>query len=407
MKHRFLTEAGLALLAIGALASLSGSPEGDEPQEHGQNAPAATEHGGEAEAHGGHGAPAVELPPHARAPHDIALEVLDKDKVRAPGEDWFAAQAELDPERFQYVEGDGYWWDAEGEYVWEKDEFEDEYAYWQGLSADRLTNGRKDYVQFCASCHGFEGDGYGRSAMGLRPPPRDFRQSNFKFAKHIGNLPTDDALLHLVKRGLDGTPMYPWALSDEQILDIIQYIKTLSPKGGLDEDGEPQTGRGWRNVYTTIGGKVDVGEDPWTDNVAQARTQGERLYHGKAGCHACHPGYVTPERLAEIRGDAAGTRYRDDLSYPALKESEYDVLGHQQQILPPDFTWHTVRAGDTAKELCETIAAGIKGTAMPQWKGAVSDKDLWAMAHYVRGLIEDYKNEPEARQAFMAGLRGQ
>ena len=45
------------------------------------------------------------------------------------------------------------------------------------------------------------------------------------------------------------------------------------------------------------------------------------------------------------------------------------------------------------------------GTAMPQWKGSIPDEDIWAMAHYVRDLIDKYKNKPAERARFMAGLR--
>ena len=75
--------------------------------------------------------------------------------------------------------------------------------------------------------HGMNGDGYGRAGQFLRPSPRSFLQGNFKFTKVLEQLPTDKALLDLIKRGLDGTPMYPWDLSDEVLLDIIQYIKSL------------------------------------------------------------------------------------------------------------------------------------------------------------------------------------
>lgn len=382
MKHRFLTEAGLAVLTVGALVSFFQEHEGhahDDSEAH------AAEHAEEV-------APPAD--PHFLAPQDISLEMTQADLLRAPGEDWFAAQAEAHPERFSY-DGES-WVDATGEYVRLYDEDEDEYAYWQNLSAARLTRGRQDFIQFCASCHGFEGDGNGRSGQHLRPPPRSFHQSNFKFTKVLATLPTDEALMELIQKGLTGTPMYPWALSEEQLMDIIQYIKTLSPPDS-----------GWRDVFVEIGGKVDVGEDTWSGRESKARARGEEIYHGLAGCHACHPGYVTETRLAEIRGDAEGTKYREDLSYPALKESNYMVGEKQIYFLPPDFTWHQLRAGISHLELAETIASGIKGTAMPQWKGSVPDEDIWAMAYYVRGLIDDYKDQPEKRAAFMAGLRGQ
>jgi hypothetical protein len=42
---------------------------------------------------------------------------------------------------------------------------------------------------------------------------------------------------------------------------------------------------------------------------------------------------------------------------------------------------------------------------MPQWKGALPDEDLWALAHYVEDLIVSYKDQHPERSAFMGGLR--
>ena len=41
------------------------------------------------------------------------------------------------------------------------------------------------------------------------------------------------------------------------------------------------------------------------------------------------------------------------------------------------------------------IASGIGGTAMPTWKNVLPDRDLWAMAHYVRSLVA-LRGTPEA-----------
>ncbi len=374
--------ASLSLLSIvGGLVIALSSFQGDASED-------ATEH--EASAH-------VPDAPHVRAPLNINLVIDEGTWLRAPGEEWFAAQAELDLERYSYDEdlGDeGGWKDARGAFELRYDEEEEEYAYWQWISAAQLTRGRQDFVQYCSSCHGFEGDGYGRSGQHLRPAPRSFLQKNFKFAKVISTLPSDAALMRLVKRGLAGTPMLPWDLSNEQLYDILQYIKSLSPPG-----------EGWRDIFTEIGEVVESGEDPWQSDAKGALKRGELVYHEVASCYLCHPGYVTPTNLAALRGEDAGTKYRDTLTLPVLKESSYEVLGRPTKILPPDFTWHQMRAGTSTLDLFETIAAGIKGTAMPQWKDALSDRDIWALAHYVKGLIKKYKDQPTKRAAFMGGLR--
>jgi mono/diheme cytochrome c family protein len=55
-------------------------------------------------------------------------------------------------------------------------------------------------------------------------------------------------------------------------------------------------------------------------------------------------------------------------------------------VYPPDFTFHPLRSGSELPDLYRTIAAGIGGTAMPTWKGALDEQQLWALAYYVRSL---------------------
>ena len=347
----------------------------------------------EAAEHGEHGA-APALPPHFRAPRHVPLEITERAKVISPGEEHVAALAAANPGRFREV--DGHWVDARGEYEWD----DEEEIYWQWLEPDVLTRGRQDFVQFCSSCHGLEGDGYGRSAQHLRPPPRSFQQSSFKFTKvPIGKLPSDQSLVRLVRHGLDGTPMLPWAVSEQRLTDIVQYIKTLSP-----ED------TGWRDPTNEVGQMMPTPPDPWIGKEQEAIEKGRAVYH-KNQCYSCHPAYLKPAEINTIRGVPPETAYAADLTYSKLKrDSSYSVLGYKVAIPAPDFTWATLRYGRDATEVFQTIAAGIDGAGMPTWgsvdgqKGAVPDDEIWAVAHYVRHLVDTYKDKPE-RDAFMNGLR--
>ena len=367
----------------------------------------------------------------------IELDVRYPTKLLAPTEAWFEAQAETSPGRFTYDDGLEAWIDAEGEYAYD----EEEEIYWRNVSAAELTRGMQLYVQYCSSCHGVDGQGRGRSGVALRPAPRDFTRGLFKFTKVPGEfLPSDAALVTLVERGLNGTPMLPWALSEAQLADVITYVKALSPmptrtaeqleelaaaeprRFVRDDDGawvdthgiyaqgaEEDDGKGWRDPYNEIGDVVETPPDPWGGDTQGAIARGEAVYHGIAQCYNCHPGYVTPGQLNEYRGVGGSEPPRPNLSYPALKESSYEVLGAPVQFFPPDFTWHETRAGIEVVDLYQTIAAGIGGTAMPMWKGTLSpddptERDIWAMAHYVRHLIDTYKDKP-ARAALMAELR--
>ncbi|MHC5212203.1 MAG: c-type cytochrome [Planctomycetota bacterium] len=338
------------------------------------------------------GAAPAALPKHSRAPHGVSLVVNERQRVISPGEEFIDALAGEQPARFS--EQDDHWVDALGEYEWD----EEEEIYWQWIGPDVLTRGRQDFVQFCASCHGLDGDGYGRSGQALRPPPRSFLQSTFKFTKVTSEyLPSDEALVELVKNGLDGTPMYPWAVSDQRLNDIVQYIKALSPE---DE--------GWRDPVNEIGEPVATPEDTWTapggEGLDAAIEAGRIAYHN-VQCYSCHPAYVPAAEINRIRNLPADTGYAEDLHLSKLKrDSAFEVEGYRVAIPSPDFTWHTLRSGREAADVYRTIAAGIGGAGMPTWQGAMPDEDIWAIAHYVRHLVDTYKDKP-ARAAFMAGLR--
>jgi mono/diheme cytochrome c family protein len=377
MTPSLLRPAAALLLLAGLAGPVCAGPQHETPQE---------EH---AQAEGG--APAPDKPPispFSRAPHGVPLQVAEAARVVSPGEEYLDALAEQQSGRFR--QEDEHWVDAQGEFLWD----DDEEIYWQVIPADVLTRGRQDFVQFCSSCHGLEGDGYGRSAQHLRPPPRSFKQSTFKFTKVPSEkLPNDDALVALVRHGLDGTPMYPWAISETRLHDVVQYLKSLSPEG-----------TGWRDATNEIGAVVETGNDPWAGREAEAVAAGEIAYH-RNQCYGCHPGYVTVSRLNEIRESEPGTTYGADLAYPKLKkDSSYEVLGYKVAILAPDFTWQTMRYSRDAREAFQTIAAGIGGAGMPTWKDAMPDEDIWAIAHYVRHLADTYKDKP-ARAAFIADLR--
>jgi mono/diheme cytochrome c family protein len=258
------------------------------------------------------------------------------------------------------------------------------------VSARRLNNGAREYINYCSACHGVEGDGKGPAAFGLRPPPRNFKQGQFKFAAVAsGQLPNDEDLMRIVQSGLHGTAMLPWRdVPERDIYDIIQYIKTLSPKWADKKAGEP----------------IVPGPDPFgAARKAEAVTRGMKVYHGLAQCLTCHPAYETKQTIeaASLELSKREATLRPDPYYGEMKDSDYGY-----KLMPPDFTRDNVRSGETLNDIYRSIASGIGGTAMPTWKGALPDEDLWAMSYYVRSLI-DIKGTPEAdarRERNMASL---
>jgi len=259
----------------------------------------------------------------------------------------------------------------------------------RAVAAAALERGRTVYTQYCRSCHGDGGDGKGSAAAGLMPPPRDLRLGVYKFAAvPAGQLPRDADLARTIREGLAGTAMQAWQVPDAQLDDLIQYVKSFSPR--------------WRSE--TAGDAIAIASDPWAGRDAEALARGTRVYHGLAQCAvACHPAYATRADIAAFTKELTGIELRElraDLYQPVPKDSDYGF-----KILPPDFTFNRLRGGDTLPDIYRAIASGIGGTAMPTWKNVLPETDLWSLAHYVRSLVE-LRDRPEAA-ALAARLRDQ
>jgi mono/diheme cytochrome c family protein len=306
------------------------------------------------------------------------------------------------------------------------------------VSAETLNAGKEAYTHYCRACHGDKGDGRGPAALGLRPPPRDFTQGKFKFAAvESGSLPNDEDFRRIVKKGLHGTAMLEWDVPDGELNNIIQYVKTFSPKWLKEKPGAP----------------IVPPPDPWTGQEQAAIQRGKELYHVTTQCAGCHPNYATKDDIASMTMKLKKfqvTTFREDMYGSILKESEYRTTvrppdepattvhakhegkggeGHGLSgegakgaahgaahgkaakteekpnyyfvsILPPDFTRQPLRSGTELEDLFRTIAAGVGGTAMPSWKATAAytdpstgekwdgDKDIWALSHYVKSLVK-------------------
>jgi len=73
----------------------------------------------------------------------------------------------------------------------------------------------------CPLCHGYQGGGDGFMSEGLNPKPRNF--TDFKVMSRL----SDMTMSHSIKNGIPGTGMPAWNLTDNQVNDVIGYIKTF------------------------------------------------------------------------------------------------------------------------------------------------------------------------------------
>lgn len=270
-----------------------------------------------------------------------------------------------------------------------EDYFKEDRIFAGGIyaSANSLNDGKSTYTEYCMPCHGVNGDGKGPSAKGLQVPPRNLKLGQYKFGRIVsGELPRDEDFYKIIREGLTGTAMLPWKeLSDQQLFNLIQYIKTFAPTK-------------WIGAEKKVGNAIVASKDPFGDAHEQsAINKGKVVYHVVAQCWTCHRAYVNHSEFAQMFESVNGkaiTKFDSDMYHVKLQPNEYGYSS-----LPPDFTYDPLRSVKTVDELYVRISSGIGGTAMPSWKGTLNDQDIWAVSHYIKYLTT-LKNSPLRKDLF-------
>jgi mono/diheme cytochrome c family protein len=96
-------------------------------------------------------------------------------------------------------------------------------------SADMLAKGKTLYEgkAYCSACHGLEGAGAssgGRLTPAHAQPPTNFADAAWQAAR------TDGEMFWILKHGSHGTDMAPYMplyLSEEEVWQIVSYIRTF------------------------------------------------------------------------------------------------------------------------------------------------------------------------------------
>ncbi len=207
--------------------------------------------------------------------------------------------------------------------------------------------GHQIYARACAPCHGARGKGDGPAARYLDPKPRNFVAGLYKLrSTDAVSPPTDADLERSVGYGLPGTSMPAWrdALRDDQITDVVAYIKTFS----ASFDGAPAE-------------PLEVSPRPES---TKATIEAGRAVYAASGCATCH-----------------GTSGNGDGVLAAhLKDHRGNALQAK------DFRSGVYKSGTTDVDLFRTISTGFAGTPMPGFATALSASDRWMLVHYLRSL---------------------
>jgi cbb3-type cytochrome c oxidase subunit III len=216
------------------------------------------------------------------------------------------------------------------------------------LTVEAQPRGKAVYDAHCVECHGSSGKGDGASAAYLTPRPRDFTTGKYKIrSTETGTAPSDDDLIGSVRRGLYATAMPGWdrILSDAEIGDVVEYVKSLAPQLSAQPARPVAIGPGVASSPTSIG-------------------RGQLVYD-KLQCGKCHGG--------DGRGTGAvATAFEDDWRMP-LRAAD----------LTEPWTFH---GGATSRDIYLRFRTGMTGTPMPSFADAASDVEMWDLANYVLSL---------------------
>src|SRR5207249_5302773 len=219
----------------------------------------------------------------------------------------------------------------------------------QAGTAAQLEPGRVIYLEYCAQCHGEEGDGEGYAASHLHPRPRNFTTGKFKIrTTPNGSLPTHQDLVNVIKRGMPYTSMPAWSqFTDQEVSDLAYFITTFSPD--------------FANPANTPK-PIPLGSAPKATK--ESIELGKKLYE-ENGCVKCH-GTVG-------RGDGP--------SAPTL----VDDWG--KPIRPADLaqSW-TLRGGPSREDIFRTMSTGLNGTPMPSFADSLKPEQRWAITDFIASL---------------------
>lgn len=220
-----------------------------------------------------------------------------------------------------------------------------------GNLTGHAASGKKLYRRFCVGCHGPLGDGNGENAQWIDPKPRDFTSATYKCrSTPTGTLPTDEDLYDSVSRGFTNSNMPHWdALTTQNRIDLVAYIKTFSPRWQSEKAGDP----------------IKIPPEPAV--TMQSITHGAELFQ-KMECWKCHG--------QQGRGDGPSAATLTDSKDLPIRPYNFAMGGDDSRF----------KCGSTNQDVYRIFMTGVDGTPMPSFADVIQPNDAWDLVHYLRTL---------------------
>jgi putative heme-binding domain-containing protein len=221
-----------------------------------------------------------------------------------------------------------------------------------------VQDGQKLFLTNCSACHGPEGDAV---------PGVDLGHGKFRRAS------TDDDLMKIIQKGIQGTAMPPSNFTNFQVSTIVAFLRDMAESTGREA--------------------LPAGD----------AAQGKIVFEGKGACLACHRVKGNGVRLGPELTDIGALRRAVELERSIL-EPDAEVLPQNRffRVVANDGTTttgrllnqdaFTVQLFDASERLRSFSKADLKEYAfvekspMPSYQGKLSPKELADLVSYLVSL---------------------
>lgn len=226
----------------------------------------------------------------------------------------------------------------------------------QHATAFDVIDGKQAYQQFCANCHGPDGD----------------LVANVDIGHGIFRQPYDDEqLVGIISSGIPNTPMpgNP-AMAETQVLQIVSYLRSLA----MDQD-------------YTLAGNLE---------------RGQALFNGKGNCDDCHRingmGSGLGPDLSRIGRTRTGIELMESLLEPQAQIQPgnrfYSVVTSAGEIISgrllnhDAFSVQLLDEGEMLRSFQKSNLRqfGFTGTSMPTLRGLFDEQEVADLVEYLISL---------------------
>jgi mono/diheme cytochrome c family protein len=240
------------------------------------------------------------------------------------------------------------------------------------LDSAPLPSGRELYKNYCAACHGDNGDGNGPAARFLFPKPRNFGQAKFRIVSTTNRLPTDDDLMQVLNRGMPGSAMFPFAhLAGAERRELVTHVRTLM-RTAMDERLRREAAKRGDEVNSAeladdikrlldTGLAIDVPVD-FASLGQESIARGRDLY--LRTCAPCHG--------QNGKGDGVQDQHNDDGT----------------PTRPRDFTRGIFKGGRDPRQLYARIMLGMPGSPMPASLSVLPPAEIGDIVQFILSLAK-------------------